>query len=429
MNVKDYVINKKKQYESLIYRVEAFFQVKPDSHRDLKKIEYVNYLFEQQDNNEYYEDFPEDLNVNLIEEDVKLIAFYLPQFYQTDYNDKWHGKGFTEWTNVTRTIPYFKNHYQPQLPIDLGFYDLTVDKIQKRQVELANKFGIYGFCFYYYWFNGKRILDVPLDKYLNNFNLNLPFCLCWANGSWKKTWSKKGATKNIDEMLIEQDYESLDDLQFIKDISKYLRDSRYIKIGGKLLILIYAPEDLLNPKRTFKIWREYCLNEKIGDLLLIYVKSSKNSADPNDYGLDGSTEFPPHFPSPKNLKNVDFINPHFSPFVCDLKPFVENKEYVNDVKTLQYKGVMPCWDNTARAGSLANIYLSSPNIYKKWLKDCIRFTKKNMDENNQIIFINAWNEWAEGCHLEPDNRYGYSYLKTTAESILETRNELNGTED
>lgn len=405
-------------YRKVIYRFEAFFQTKPQLNRNQKKLEYVDYLFKNQinQNKEDFIEYPENLNVNLDKDDIHLITYYLPQYHPTDENNKWWGKGFTEWSNVTRTIPYFIGHHQPQLPIDVGFYDLRLIETQKRQIELAKKFGIFGFCFYYYWFSGKKILNKPTENYLNNpKTLNFPYCLCWANHSWSKTW------ENEDEILINQEYLPEDPLKFIKEITPFLKDKRYIKIDGKPLLLIYQPNDMPNPKETFKIWRNYCRNEGIGELFLINVKTFPEQ-NPNMYDLDGCAEQPPLSPWPQTIKkDIEFIDSRATPLVVDLNKFVNEKLYYDNVDFLQFKGVMNAWDNTARKKQNGIVYSSSPETYKKWLKDCIYFTKKNMDKNKQFVFINGWNEWAEGAHLEPDTRYGYGYLKATADAILETK--------
>ncbi|MCE7699897.1 MAG: glycoside hydrolase family 99-like domain-containing protein, partial [Methanobacterium paludis] len=386
---------------------------------DKDKTSYISNLFY----NAYHKssnfvDYDADFSVELKQEDIKLIAFYLPQFHPFPENDKWWGKGFTEWTNVTKAIPLFVGHYQPHLPIDLGFYDLRLIETQKRQIELAKKYGIFGFCFHYYWFNGKRLMQTPLEIFLNNpKKLDFPFCICWANENWTKRWDG-----NDDEVLIAQKYSSDNDLEFIKDLSEYLRDDRYIKVNNKAIIMVYKPQLLPNPKKTFSSWRKYCKNEGIGELYIVGARRHDFTLKPRDYGLDAAVEFPPNHPHPtQRKKNVKYLNLKYEPAVFDLEKFVESKHNMIEEDYKTFKTVITSWDNTPRRLNEGQVYIGTPKVYKKWLKDAMKFSKENLGKNEQFVFINAWNEWAEGAHLEPDRKYGYAYLKATAESIIESR--------
>lgn len=359
-----------------------------------------------------------DFSFELNEEDIKLIAFYLPQFHPIPENDKWWGKGFTEWTNVTKAIPNFEGHNQPHLPIDVGFYDLRLPETQRRQIELAKKYGVYGFCYYYYWFNGKRLLETPLNNFLNDSSLDFPFCLCWANENWSRRWD--GLDKSI---LIKQEYSSEDDLNIIEDLRPYLEDERYIKIGEKLLLMVYKPQLLPNPKKTFKLWKEYSKSENIGELFLVGA-DRQDFLNPEEYGLDASYEFPPNKPHPTYKKEVNFIKEKNNPKVYDMEKFVSNKAYMEKTNNyLKFKGIFPAWDNTPRRNHEGQVYLGNPSLYSEWLLEIIKFTKENLDHDHQFIFINAWNEWAEGAHLEPDRKFGYAYLRATSDAIIKSRDE------
>jgi glycosyltransferase involved in cell wall biosynthesis len=359
-------------------------------------------------------------NYNLSDNDIKLIAFYLPQFHPIKENDEWWGKGFTEWTNVSKALPQFKGHYQPHLPGELNFYDLRIPEVMERQVDLAKTYGIYGFCFHYYWFDGRRILDKPVDQFIES-NIEFPFCLCWANENWTRSWDGEE-----NEILLEQNYKNDDLKQFIVDIEKYFADSRYIRIDNKPLLIIYRPSLIPNLKKIVSGWRAYCKENGIEDIYIlgVYVKSWGYS-NHKKYGLDGMLEFPPHsmYESGATIMNdkVSKVNKNFNGLVFDYKEYVENEKYFSaNVKEL-YKGISPSWDNTPRRGDAATIYHgSTPELYKKWLIDIINHTKRVFTKEKQIVFLNAWNEWAEGAHLEPDRKYGYAYLEATREAIIET---------
>lgn len=384
------------------------------------KTYYINDLFSRAagQDPEYvpFTEVPYDFN----EDDVKLIAFYLPQFHAIPENDLWWGKGFTEWTNVTKAVPQFRGHYQPHLPGELGFYDLKLVENMKAQIDLAKHYGVHGFCFYHYWFDGKRLLERPVDQFIENKDLDFPFCLCWANENWSRRWDGQDH-----EILIKQNHSDHDDLEFIKDLCRYLKDYRYIKVNGKPLVIIYRPALLPNFIKTAEIWRQYSRENGIGEIFILGV--SWGITHPTQYGLDGLVEFPPHciheYGSDLINDQIEILNPEFNGLIYDLKSFVDQEKYLFDVDYKLFKTVSPSWDNTARKPNNGTIYHnSSPEVYKKWLKNVIRYTNKNLKEE-KIVFINAWNEWAEGAHLEPDRKYGYGYLEETKNALIETRTE------
>ena len=394
-----------------------------DNRKDLsdlgKENKYINDLFFRA--SEKSKDYVKlnESKFELTEDDIKLIAYYLPQFHPFPENDQWWGKGFTEWTNVTKAVPQFVGHYQPHLPDELGFYDLRLKEVMERQIELAKMYGVYGFCFHHYWFGGKRLMEKPVDLLLNNKDLDIPFCLCWANENWTRRWD--GLENDV---LIAQKHSPEDDIEFIKDLSRYLKDDRYIKIDGKPLVVIYRIELLPNPKETIKRWREYCKGIGFEDIFLVGAQTF-GFEDPTLYGLDAAVEFPPHkIPGCPQINNeIEFINKKFTGLVYDYEKMVLNKGYLNDVKYSLFKTIMPSWDNTARKPNNSHIFKNAtPELYSEWLKDVILHTKNNNKDNEQFVFINAWNEWAEGAHLEPDRKYGYAYLEKTRDTILETRN-------
>ena len=350
--------------------------------------------------------------------DVNLIAFYLPQFHTIEENDEWWGNGFTEWTNVTRAVPQIEGHYQPHLPDELGFYDLSNNDIFYKQIELAKKYGIHGFCFHYYWFSGKRILEKPIFNYLEDKELDFPFMLCWANEPWSRRWD--GSEQDI---LMPQNLNEDDHLKFIEDIMPFFKDDRYIKIDNCPMLMIYRPQyfpqEELNA--AIELWRNYVKQNGFKDLHLINAES--HNFDPNDKAdFNASVQFFPNYTCFIKDENAVIFNPKFTGNVYDLEAFVKGKSYLEDHNYMLYRSVVPSWDNTARTMSKALILNnSSPELYQEWLTDVINYTKKNFSVNNQFVFINAWNEWAEAAHLEPDRKYGFAYLEATLNALKKNK--------
>lgn len=345
---------------------------------------------------------------------IKTIAFYLPQFHCIKENDKYWGKGFTEWVNVKRAEPMFKNHYQERKPGELGYYNLVEDKdIQLEQIKLAKEYDIYGFCYYYYWFNGKRVLEKPLDKIIENKNLDLPFCICWANENWTKRWD--GLDK---EIILEQKHEVDSDNRFILDILPILKDERYIKIKEAPLLVIYKIHLLKDPKNSIKVWREIAKQNGLPKIHIALV-NHPGMQELDYYKADSLIEFPPHKLSFKNITNeVEELSKEFVGGVYDYKEYVERTEQLNIYNDKIFRGCMLQWDNTARRMESASIFHNfSLEDYEKWLYKCSEYSKNMLEEDENIVFINAWNEWAEGTYLEPDQKYGRKYLESTKKIV------------
>jgi glycosyltransferase involved in cell wall biosynthesis/2-polyprenyl-3-methyl-5-hydroxy-6-metoxy-1,4-benzoquinol methylase len=347
---------------------------------------------------------------------VKVICFYLPQFHPIPENNAWWGEGFTEWTNVQPAKPQFVGHYQPHVPGELGFYNLLDPAVQRRQVELAKLYGIEGFCFYFYWFGGKRLLEAPLENYLNDSSLDLPFCLCWANENWTRRWDGLDS-----EILMAQQHSAEDDLAFIKHVSRYMLDPRYIRIGGKPLLLVYRPSLLPATEETANRWRDWCRAHGIGEIYLAYTQSFE-TANPGNYAFDAAIEFPPNNSSPPNITDrVKPLSDDFGSTVYDWRVFVARSENYRQPDYTLFRSVCPSWDNTARLKNKGIVFLhNAPAFYQRWLENAIRDTqahRSNPDE--RLVFVNAWNEWAEGAHLEPDARHGYAYLQATRNALEE----------
>jgi lipopolysaccharide biosynthesis protein len=346
----------------------------------------------------------------LSKKEVKIICFYLPQFHTFPENDAWWGDGFTEWTNVRPAKPKFFGHYQPHVPGELGYYNLLDPAVQRRQIELAKLYGIEGFCFYFYWFAGHRLMETPIRNYLNDDSLDLPFCFCWANENWTRRWDGLDA-----EVLISQKHSPEDDLAFISHISEYLQDPRYIRINGKPLLLVYRPNLLPSAKNTAQLWRQWCRENGIGEIYLAYTQSFE-VVNPAIYGFDAAVEFPPinwNLPDVTHLAKP--VVEEFSSSLYDWQALVTRSMEYRDLGYKIFRGINPGWDNTARRKKGGSVLINSnPRDYQNWLCNAICDTKKrfvNYDE--RLIFVNAWNEWAEGAHLEPDMRYGYAYLEAT----------------
>lgn len=344
---------------------------------------------------------------------MKLIAFYLPQFHRIPENDLWWGEGFTEWTNVTRARPLFKGHYQPQLPTELGFYDLRDPDVLAHQAALARQYGLHGFCFHYYWFDGRRVLERPLNDFLARPETNLPFCCSWANENWTRLWD--GAEHDV---LLRQEYEGDWAEQFVLDLLPALTDARYIRVEGAALLLVYRVDRLPDAPRAAEIWRTIAQQEAGLELHLAGVQSF-GLEDPRPYGFDAAVEFPPHpFEYKRSRPNVKGLDPDFSGV---LEPYEELMREMLEKPMPDYRwyrGIMPSWDNTARRGALAYVSVgSSPDRYGRWLRALARQALSRRNVQEPLLFVNAWNEWAEGTHLEPDDRYGRAWLEATAAGL------------
>ncbi|MEW6077214.1 MAG: glycoside hydrolase family 99-like domain-containing protein [Thermodesulfobacteriota bacterium] len=349
---------------------------------------------------------------------IRFIAFYLPQFHPTPENDRWWGKGFTEWTNVTRAMPLFAGHYQPRLPSDLGFYDLRLRETRHEQIALAREYGLDGFCYHYYWFSGKRLLHRPLDDMLADPASDMPFCLCWANENWTRRWDAADH-----DILVAQRHLPDDDLDFIKGLIPFFSDPRYIRVDGAPFLIVYRPQQLPDARRSAGVWRDYCNRIGIGKIHICAALTHGNR-DYARFGFDSGVEFPPH-----NLEGCANINNRISFF----QPFQGNVLEYEDIARSYlgrryapgnvYRAVFPSWDNTARTGSRAVVVLNgTPANYEYWLAETVRKTARDFPDKERLVFINAWNEWAEGCCLEPDVRFQRGFLEAT-------RRVKNGTGD
>ena len=356
----------------------------------------------------------------------KIIAWYLPQFYQMEVNNKYHGQGFTEWSNSSHTMPMFTGHYQPHIPYDVGYYDLMNPKTLERQAFLANKYGIYGFCFHWYWFSGIRTMEEPLKILLNNPNINIHYCFDWATENWTSAWD--GGTK---EVIFEQCIKDGDAKKLFDDLLPFFKDKRYIKIDNKPILSIYRC-DMFDKKIFLKFISELRLLAKENGFPDLYIMLTNRvfEGDVTEWGLDALVEFPPcclyGYTYRPNELDV-YTSPNLKADFFDVKPFIENKLYLRNYGSEEYyRSALVGFDNSARRATTGCqiILNNTPEAFESWIKDLLLESKYIHNTENNIVFINSWNEWAEGSHLEPDMKYGYAYLQAV-KNALETYDAFN----
>lgn len=359
---------------------------------------------------------------------IKPIALYLPQYHEIPENNKWWGEGFTEWTNVKKKTPIFKGHYQPHVPLNKNYYNLLDANVLKEQASLAKDYGIYGFCFYHYWFNGKLLLEKPLENMLNNSAIDFPFCLCWANENWTRRWDGQE-----NEILIKQDYGLEDDRAHIKYLIRYFKDSRYIRVDNKPVFLMYRTELHPNINACVDIWQDEARKAGLDGLYLIRMENFERNVDPKESNFNAAMEFAPDgtLQGRKAFKK-NILKYQFNKLLHEIG-LLKQGVYENGVYSYAqvkdnmigrekraytfYRCVCPSWDNSARRAKGAKIFHgSTPALFKNWYDQMARFTAMNFPEQQQFLFINAWNEWGEGCHLEPDEKWGLAYLEAIRDS-------------
>ena len=357
--------------------------------------------------------YENNINYSNFETDIKTIALYLPQFHSTKENDEWWGIGFTEWHNVRKAKPLYNKHHQPRIPGDniqyLGYYDLTDLEVIKKQVELAKSHGIYGFGIYYYWFSGKRLLEKPLDLFLNNKDIDFKFLLIWANEDWTRRWNGYEG-----KILIKQEYKKSDPYDFIKDIKKYIIDERYIKIKNKPILGIYEPNKIPNLSNTISIWREESKNIGIGELYILVCLNTYNFNEMKNIKLfDAVYEFSPR-DSLKIMIKDSLLVLYGSVLYKNIDSINANDDFP------LFRGSMTEFDNSPRKKEASSIFKNySPEQFYMVNKKIIEWTRNKYDRNSRFIFINAWNEWGEGAYLEPDTNYGYASINSLSKALFD----------
>jgi len=367
-----------------------------------------------------------------------LITFYLPQFHPIPENDAWWGKGFTDWTNVARARPLFHGHHQPHIPADLGFYDLRLAEVRLAQARYAKQAGIGAFCYYHYWFNGRLVLDRPLNDVLASGEPDFPFCICWANENWTRRWDG-----NDEEVLLAQNYEKYDPAEHIAWLDRAFADRRYIRVDGRPLFLVYRADEIPNLASVIAMWRQRARNLGYSDLYVCSVKYYRNTlsdADMRAAGFDAAVDFQPNpidYPPPLSwtlptmsagriLNRLGRAAGVRSTSRWPVANVYKYREVMNRVMAKScsdlttFPCVFPSWDNTPRRRVGATVIQNDdPDLYRTWLCHAIQRVVAYRP-SEQIVFINAWNEWAEGCHLEPDQRFGTAFLDATRLALNDT---------
>ncbi|MCW2645078.1 MAG: glycosyl transferase family 2 [Pseudonocardiales bacterium] len=349
---------------------------------------------------------------------ARVIPFYLPQFHATEENDAWWGKGFTEWTNVTAARPIYLGHNQPNLPSDLGFYDLRLDAVRQEQMDLASAHGIEGFMYYHYWFAGQRMLNMPIDK-LAESDVNKPFCIMWANENWTRRWDGRSS-----DVLMGQDYDRVPATGFIDDAMHFLADPRYLRIDGKPVLAVYRIAQIPDYRSVVEHWRKRAVDAGVGDLIILSVDVAKDFdglagialAD----GLDGTLGFPPHNHLwdwvPHGGLRVDR---RFKGNILRYQSMVAAAQRtLLRLSEKSYPGVMVTFDNTPRRQWKSDVWFgANPYSFRRWLSAaCSAVADREPD--SRVVFVNAWNEWAEGAVLEPTRRFGRSYLHAVRDVVF-----------
>jgi lipopolysaccharide biosynthesis protein len=367
---------------------------------------------------------------------ARAIAFYLPQFHPIPENDTWWGKGFTDWINVAKAKPLFKGHYQPQLPADLGFYDLRVPEVREAQAELAREHGIEAFCYWHYWFAGERLLERPFQEVLKSGKPNFPFCLGWANHTWSGLWSG-GDEKRI---IKEQTYPGREDHQrHFEYLLTAFRDPRYVRVDGKPLLLIYEPLHLPESRATLDCWRELAQQAGLPGLHLVAnLDYQERNWDARAHGFDAITVWTMErilaearsclWTSRVKAKLKGRKSRRLHHYVETLYPGLDRVYDYEEIRNLlvcrdkfqvvHHPMVIPNWDTTARYDRKAIIFHNStPDAFRHHLRDVLSQVESQPAEQ-RIVFVKSWNEWAEGNYLEPDRRHGRAYLDVFSQELL-----------
>jgi len=354
----------------------------------------------------------------------QLFAFYLPQFHSIPENDAWWGAGFTEWTNVARARPHFRGHAQPRFPTELGFYDLRVPDTRYAQAELARAHGISAFCYYHYWFGGRRLLERPFNDVLRSGEPDFPFLLCWANENWTRRWDGQDR-----EILMAQNHSVEDDRAHLRSLASAFADPRYVRLGGKPVFLVYRTELLPDARRTADTWREEAHRVGIGELSLGRIESFVGGEDPRAIGFDFAVEFAPRWATLPSRYFGEGVSASLRRRHLRRDGYVKNVVYsypeLREAMTRQpdrhypfFRCACPAWDNSPRRRVNATIFHGAdPEIFRSWVQDLIA-GRQQFAGAPAPVFINSWNEWGEGAQLEPCSVYGRRFLEAVKQAVV-----------
>lgn len=358
---------------------------------------------------------------------MKLLSFYLPQFHEIPENNTWWGKGFTEWNNVKNCKPLFLSHYQPRVPLNKDYYDLMDESVMEKQMKLADKYGIYGFCFYHYWFKGKKLLERPIEHLLNNSKANLPFCFAWANEPWCRSWHGIRGEK---EVLMRQDYGNREDWKkHFEYLLPFFKDKRYIIVDNKPMFLIYHIAQIACSTEMFKCWNELAVCHGFDGIHIVSMLNASDGVSTNSY-VSATVDFEPGKTRRANAGTTGV----FSALKQELTEKYNNFGILNQLlcnylnydsineemlkkrhKKNEYRGVFVDYDDSPRRKIKGSICRgSTPQKFENYL---LKNIEKSIEEGNEFMFINAWNEWGESNYLEPDERYGYAYLHAVKRAL------------
>lgn len=350
---------------------------------------------------------------------ARAIAYYLPQFHPFPQNDAWWGTGFTEWHNVAKAKPLYYGHNQPLTPSDLGFYDLRLDSVREQQAALAKRAGLAGFMYYYYWFSGTKLMEMPIERLVES-DLDQPFCIMWANENWTRRWD--GEEKNI---LIAQEYEKVPPEQFIEDVLPLLKDPRYMRVGGAALIAVYRIAQMPDYHAVLERWRERAREEGVGELFITSVDVGTNmqglQSDAESADVQGFIAFPPHNHEwGMAYANGLGVSQHMRGMLLDYRTMAlaSEQSYLQDYPAHRFPGAMVNFDNTARRQWEPDAWVgANPYTFRRWLAAAASAVA-DRPADERIVIINAWNEWAESAVLEPTTRWGRSYLQAARSALL-----------
>lgn len=380
---------------------------------------------------------------------ARVIAFYLPQFHPIPENDKWWGKGFTEWTNVGKAKPLFKGHYQPRVPADLGYYDLRMPEVREAQAEMAREAGIEGFCYWHYWFgNGKQLLERPFNEVLASGKPDFPFCLGWANHSWtNKSW-EVGTRKVRESILMEMVYNEQEYIKHFYEILPAFKDQRYLRVNGKPLFLIFRPLEIPNPRSFISLWQKMATENGFKGIYFVGIAYSMIPRELNIRNVlfrNASDKASEHYQAvldagfdavnSRGYNRADYYSrslrdyfwrsfsirclKRFPVSICD-QSVINKYLYVSEDRWENvFPTLLPNWDRSPRSGNKARIYINStPEIFRQQLLQAISLIQNKQPEH-RILFLQSWNEWAEGNYVEPDLKYGHGYLDVLRELLVE----------